>query len=710
MKKTLTINQLQKGISLPITILFSFICSGLLFSYILNVYEKDWHLQYKIAETKAMYNAESGIALSAYSKLYKKDYIPASTDTIKNIDIKGMGSYSIGLFEGIDTATYKPMRGANSTGYSTVKHALTNKEITIERKKILNLGHKGSLSDFLYLTDSELAGGHPWSFDSTPSYDSRREVNWGGNDNLNGGWNGDPICDVGFKTNGTFIMSSYGSPQFDITVTVVENDGEVNDPDMNGQNPNWVFQGEPALDTTAATCLPPPGYETMKRVIENSNDHITLDATQKLKWQSNFNFRDTLIMTDIEFFVEGENHGFRVKQWWYLMPPYLKDLFNGFESPYISSAAAIGNSNAECDPITQTAPSFDIRGCENYIEHLEDFHSRTVDLTDGSDAFVNPDYFGIVSGTYGFHHYDVPEIYANGGWKSQTDNAGEGNINDLIDAAPPFGMNFPDHLLVEYIPSGGYKTYNYSGPTAIYVKGGPVRVHGRYKGRYTVVTDEYTPYRRHAWGINVQGSVPIDTLWNNIWITDDLLNNDTNSAESMLFAQPDEDGNDGSENALGLVSGANVFIANTEKNGARDCNSNNNSNDNYCDINIHAHIIAFNESFATHYSQNTYSSSGQIYSNPPYGDGQGIQKYGASGSDDTRGTIHLWGGVVQKFRGYVVRNSPGPYNLPNGNIGYSGKDYNFDCNLKYSLPPLYPENTTCDESADELPWSVTGYY
>ena len=113
--------------------------------------------------------------------------------------------------------------------------------------------------------------------------------------------------------------------------------------------------------------------------------------------------------------------------------------------------------------------------------------------------------------------------------------------------------------------SGGILIFDL--PDLLVKKGGHVRVNGTYKGRYTVVTDEYTPYRRHAWGINVQGSVPIDTLWNNIWITDDLLNDDTNGAESMLFAQPDEDGNDGSENALGLVSGANVFIANTTKNG-----------------------------------------------------------------------------------------------------------------------------------------------
>ena len=156
------IKNFESGISLPLTIIFSFICSGILFSYILTIYEKDWQVEYKIAETKALYNAESGIALGAYTKLYKKDYIPSNTDSSSNVNINGMGSYSIGLFEGIDTVTYKPMRGAYSTGYATVKHILNNKEVTIEKQKTLNLGHQGSLSDFLYLTDSELAGGAPW--------------------------------------------------------------------------------------------------------------------------------------------------------------------------------------------------------------------------------------------------------------------------------------------------------------------------------------------------------------------------------------------------------------------------------------------------------------------------------------------------------------------------------------------------------------------
>ena len=79
-------------------------------------------------------------------------------------------------------------------------------------------------------------------------------------------------------------------------------------------------------------------------------------------------------------------------------------------------------------------------------------------------------------------------------------------------------------------------------------------------------------------------------------------------------------------------------------------------------------------------------------------------------NDDERGTITIWGGVVQKNRGYVVRNGPGPYDT--NDIGYGSKSYNFDCNLKCpgGFPPLYPENTTCDESSEEIPYKVTAYY
>ena len=158
----------------------------------------------------------------------------------------------------------------------------------------------------------------------------------------------------------------------------------------------------------------------------------------------------------------------------------------------------------------------------------------------------------------------------------------------------------------------------------------------------------------------------------------------------------------GSRNLIGLVSGANVIIANTRENGARSGTLGS------LHINIHAHMIAFNESFLSHYWQNTYN---QPYSNPPYGDGQGENIYnGGTGGNDDRGSIYLWGGVVQKFRGYTVRNNPGPY--PTGDIGFE-KQYNFDCNLKCSAPPpLYPDKRqgSCDEETLEKSYSIANYY
>ena len=49
----------------------------------------------------------------------------------------------------------------------------------------------------------------------------------------------------------------------------------------------------------------------------------------------------------------------------------------------------------------------------------------------------------------------------------------------------------------------------------------------------------------------------------------------------------------------------------------------------------------------------------------------------------------LWGGVCQRYRGYVQRNPTSQY----GNqlwVGYQIKDYNYDDNLLCGGPPAYP--------------------
>ena len=117
--------------------------------------------------------------------------------------------------------------------------------------------------------------------------------------------------------------------------------------------------------------------------------------------------------------------------------------------------------------------------------------------------------------------------------------------------------------------------YSLSDATSIYVKGGPVLVHGTYQGKYSIITDEYMTYRRHAYPVNNVSETPIDTIYCNIWLVGDLINVDRNWVGN--HARLDDEGvqptikcEGGSDNLMGLVSGANVIIANTRANGARD--------------------------------------------------------------------------------------------------------------------------------------------
>ena len=85
------------------------------------------------------------------------------------------------------------------------------------------------------------------------------------------------------------------------------------------------------------------------------------------------------------------------------------------------------------------------------------------------------------------------------------------------------------------------------------------------------------------------------------------------------------------------------------------------------------------------------------------GDGRGLARNGnpffpGPGENvpqtiDYRGTIHLWGQVVQQARGYMMRNNPGPYTSLD--IGYD-KNYHYDKNLYNTPPPYWPRIETED--------------
>lgn len=213
----------------------------------------------------------------------------------------------------------------------------------------------------------------------------------------------------------------------------------------------------------------------------------------------------------------------------------------------------------------------------------------------------------------------------------------------------------------------------YDPSAVIYVDNGQVIVKGTARGQYTVATGPGTYYRLHA-NNNTQEFLP-----GNIWITDDLVYADSYPSGAVKTSSP---------NRVGLLSAANVIIANTRANGGGNQAFGNN-------ININAAIIAMNESFVVQYWQNTAAAGTVFYDK---GDGRGslriFNNVNQTTGTDTRGTINLWGSVVQSKRGYVIRNAPGPYPVSPG-IGYY-KNYNYDYNLLDYPPPYWPETQTTE--------------
>ena len=230
----------------------------------------------------------------------------------------------------------------------------------------------------------------------------------------------------------------------------------------------------------------------------------------------------------------------------------------------------------------------------------------------------------------------------------------------------------------------------------IYVKDGQVRVYGEVDGQFTIVTDNYTEYRRQD-DLNI-----IDRVWNNIWLIEDVIYTDSNQSTGEVVY--------GTSNRLGLVAGGNIIIANTSANGAK------NKADGE-DIIINAALMAMHDSFVAHYWQNSVSgqpengynlvTQGPYYvSNPAStkADGRGpfrnpiSNDYETTGND-LRGVVHLYGSVTQNMRGYMQRNPPGSY--ANYWIGYD-KNYHYDNNFADFFPPPHFPATSSEDGSMNL--------
>lgn len=620
-----------RGSILPGAIVFSFVGIAVVFAYFSWLEHRWVQLRLRVAEATAEFNAQTGLAEGGYPNLVKS-YFPSDSLTNSN-EIEMLEDYLTETGHKGDSL-YKRLGGtfgtsaervAEATGYANIRNAF-GEDVQIQKKAMMAVQEE-TLAKYMYLTDSEFAGGGPYVFDNPTQ---RRDVNFSSNEVIDG-W-----IQTNGTDGGTMQISSFGCPDFSNAHLIMTYETNL---ELGACNNWWtLFQGEPDTTSAPKVNLPPKDQGLV-----NYADY-TFDAGIMLHPNDGY-ARDTLIMTDIEFLEIG---AFIVKQWWFLNPPHLTP--NALPVYFASVPGDVlnGIGDAGLDPVDYCSNSSDLNTCMQYVDSLESYHGKTI--VDDVETYLE----STVSGPHGLHHFDYEPIDGNG------------NVN----------YNISNYVLNQ--------EYYANGPTVIHVKNGPVRVHGKYNGQYTIVTHpENTTYRRHTRSVLQNSSLPPDTIWNDIWIIDDIMKSDSPLDGDLSDLQPGENCSMVSPNILGLVSYANIIIANTKENGAQ----NSAAFGGNPDVIIHAAMVAYNESFVTQYWQNTITGANGYVSNPPYGDGRGVGKYGGSEGNDYRGEIHLWGSVVQKYRGYVVRNNPGPY--PTGDIGYD-KDYHYDDNLGCIEPPHYP--------------------
>ena len=819
----------NRGFILPTAMMLGAIGMLLTLVPFTNLVNREIRLDHRIAKTKARLNAESGLAnvysyfsldslgldsMSLGEESFSIDYTTFRDPALISND---MGFYrDIILQESLNPLSRRTERNAFAVGEANITSF--GKNISVLDTMAMSFELE-SLSEYLYLTNHEHAGGAPGIY-GTDNCDSDGD----GETSTFRKWRGKPcfsptadgigndISVAGYvQTNDPMIFCSPCSqwdPPFTNTVyfTIADEDyqnsdfnvsdaepGEIVAPMLGGGlNSQNCFGGTDGPDEhpyyieKEKVCFPMKGYWSTVGAAK-----ATFDSSALLEKSRTGNGFDKLIMTDIEFLSSG---GAIVKRYWYFMPPYLKSTVldpNGTgdltlpsnaggiqRAEYLEGVICSGGdcldggvTNAQCD-----GGDFLITSCNQYNESMRAFHAKQVTdegnftgnsyveryrMTWDDPAGYNVDNYNQgIPGNYGptdpytteredpngygvtnLSHYDPHNFWEYFG--------GTGNQNNTwARATYKFGLTGVNPALIDD-PTGLYNGTQIDETLipwtegVIYVKGGPVTVHGTYNGRYTVVTsgwDEkgndpsaqyegWSTYYRNAWptannthgralngttlenlGYNGLGT-PIDTIYSNIWITGDLINADApfggppqpvvdadnNGENDCALGQPGDCG--GSANVLGLVSAANVIIAN--------------SPDNRNGVKIHASIVAFHESFVMHYWQTTAQNAGGANFNTlPITDTRGktIYNSGNGTNGDYRGTLTLWGGIIQNYRGYMKRYATGPYPVPGSTnaIGMA-KDYYFDQNLAFP-PPYFPYISRCpDEGAATAAMTMISY-
>ena len=720
-------NQKYTGSVAPLALLFTLVSMSFTVAYLKNSFSQSAMEKYRYAEWRALYSAEAGLNDVGIIVLPR---ITSDTLLIPNGFNYGKdeNEQPIGLYKDIACSTRLQL---NSTRKEYVAYATgvaeyttpSGTDVSIERRVYTTMVPQG-FEEFMYFTDVEAPIG--------PG--NTGVVNFGAGDQLEGK----------VHTNGDMMFSNYGCPEFtgevNITFEAVENGGGIG---SWGACSDDIFEdddGNTILDTVSTIIFPPDNSA------ENARQHATrtFSADDKLFRTGK---KDTMIMTEINF-VEG---GYWVAQWWYNIPPvgsppaeydFLYDStssdltcdpgtlhlfpnnFDGATNTYngnflVMSGTDLSGDNV-MDEIVNLVEDGDIIRIENADGSKFMSFTATAAATLGTDrvrvSFVPGSLIYSGPAGEGFNHLEIATFINTSATTGLSDNV-EWNTYHYYHDHLDNGTSFCEagriqHFDFDYWTAGGtscdifscpeiiydseYVYMNRSffakgnSPQVLYVKGGQLLVRGIVDGMYTIVTDDYSEYRRH------DDNDIIDRVWGNIWLIDDLVFSD--SYGSGMVIHPTDGG---TEHVLGLIAGGSVIIANTRPNGARGQQYGSN-------IKINAALLAMNGGFLSHYWQNSLVGYHDWNDGLAYGviaDGRGGHRnhYRSdeqsgiyTGDDDHRGIVHLWGSIVQFKRGYMNRNFPGPYNVSPG-AGYT-KDYHYDWNLQLRPPPYFPDLQSNDNS------------
>lgn len=197
-------NKQPNGFILPIAIVFALIGLGITLSFLTKAFNEKWRVDVRIATAKASYNAETGFIEKGFKDIVDKEFLDSLKIYDDIYDVPKMGTYTDVAVRQFTNDNNRIVRSGNSVGMSTVKNIL-GKEITIKERFSIRFNPISSLARYMYLTDDEKAGGAPFVFNGS----ERRNVTFGSGDVLGGG---------NIQTNGTFVMSDYGCPEFQNTV------------------------------------------------------------------------------------------------------------------------------------------------------------------------------------------------------------------------------------------------------------------------------------------------------------------------------------------------------------------------------------------------------------------------------------------------------------------------------------------------------------